>query len=438
MVKCDEFHEKWQKIGNFCDKAPKTATKINVYLDKILPRIEKEASEIQILEAEKATIGDILSEEASRPLFSGKDQKVREEAIQQIVKLSKEKAIDGKKPQVTGREVKGIVKAIRSEMPSACGMNQPSELLKTSATTTELIDYQEEATGTATEKVEAISLKYIPVSETVSKAIDLQAFRSFLEALKCPDCGKAGIENIIWKCCGKSVEGSLKIAEKGTHDHADAEGLKREREAPEGDILPEVSGNSSIDLDVSNGVGINALLPLGQNPIEEMMAESDNGDQGKESSGNCGNLDDQLALTEPVDDKPKGVERARAEENGDQDLAKPTEMPEDHSGDKETNSPDAEIAKPEQASGGTGKEFEPPGPGNSTSDIDAFEDLCKQVEGAIAEFNAKGIYITPGLIARQLGTPGRTREVRAALRRLGYRVTEKRDPDSHVPIWEHV
>lgn len=93
------------KAGNFCEKHPETAREIEQFLDRIIPILEKEVSKSDILNQENAPIGGIIAENASRPLFLEKSPEVRKEVIQQIVKSVEDKVIDGKKPQVTGKEV---------------------------------------------------------------------------------------------------------------------------------------------------------------------------------------------------------------------------------------------------------------------------------------------------------------------------------------------
>ncbi len=113
MVRCDDFYCKWQKVGNFCEKHPKTAEQIEAYLNKILPLLEELAAESEILNDGPRAMAPELSERASRPLIYEKDPEVRQEAIKQIVKVAEEKVMDGKKPQVTNREVTQIVETIK-------------------------------------------------------------------------------------------------------------------------------------------------------------------------------------------------------------------------------------------------------------------------------------------------------------------------------------
>lgn len=88
MVRCDEFYQKWQKAGNFCEKHPRTAEQIEEFLDKIVVTLEMEVAQSEILAPEKPAIAQILSETASRPLISERDKNIRQSAIKQIVKAA--------------------------------------------------------------------------------------------------------------------------------------------------------------------------------------------------------------------------------------------------------------------------------------------------------------------------------------------------------------
>jgi len=76
----------WQKAGNFCEKHPSVASRIENFLDNVIAELEKGVAHSEILQCEKLPMGAIISERASRPLVSEKSPEVRKEAIQQIVK----------------------------------------------------------------------------------------------------------------------------------------------------------------------------------------------------------------------------------------------------------------------------------------------------------------------------------------------------------------
>lgn len=108
MTRCDEFYKKWEQAGNFCDKHPVTATRIEAYLDQILEidEIAEEECALCKVPQDNAPIGrPKISEGACRPLIREKDDDVRQEAIRQIVKTPKEK--------VTSGDVEIILKAAR-------------------------------------------------------------------------------------------------------------------------------------------------------------------------------------------------------------------------------------------------------------------------------------------------------------------------------------
>jgi hypothetical protein len=113
MTRCDDFYGKWKRVGNFCEKNPRTVEQIEVYLDKIVPLLDKLSAESEILNNGSTAIALELSETASRPLVSEKDPEVQREAMQQIVTLAEEKVMDGKKPQVTNREVSEIIGKVK-------------------------------------------------------------------------------------------------------------------------------------------------------------------------------------------------------------------------------------------------------------------------------------------------------------------------------------
>jgi hypothetical protein len=117
MVRCDDFYRKWQKAGNFCEKHPKTAERIDIFLNEIIVELETEIAKSEILSGDSRPIGPVLTEGASRPLIFEHDQNVRQKAYKQIVKAVEEKVIDCKRPQVTGREVESIIKEVK-EKPS--------------------------------------------------------------------------------------------------------------------------------------------------------------------------------------------------------------------------------------------------------------------------------------------------------------------------------
>jgi protein gp37 len=115
MVRCDEFYKKWQSAPNFCEKHPDTAARIEVYLDQIADELGEEVAQSEVLASENLTIGAIVSEGASRPLISEGNKRIRNSAIKQIVKVAEDKIIDGKKPQVTRKEVSEIISAVKEK-----------------------------------------------------------------------------------------------------------------------------------------------------------------------------------------------------------------------------------------------------------------------------------------------------------------------------------
>ena len=81
MVRCDEFYAKWERCGNFCEKHPDTAERIDKYLN-FIEKIENRADIGE--QAKKTIIG--ASEGALRPLIREQNEQIRQEAISTIEK----------------------------------------------------------------------------------------------------------------------------------------------------------------------------------------------------------------------------------------------------------------------------------------------------------------------------------------------------------------
>jgi len=109
MVRCEDFYKKWQKAGNFCEKHPDTAARIQDYLEQ-LDEIASVATECQTEIADAPKVLDMISERACRPLIRVKDAAIRRQAIQQIVNLSTERTRAGQPARVTGNEVRAILR----------------------------------------------------------------------------------------------------------------------------------------------------------------------------------------------------------------------------------------------------------------------------------------------------------------------------------------
>jgi protein gp37 len=119
MVRCDEFYQKWQEAGNFCEKHPRTAEHIEEFLAKIVVTLTKEVAQREILAHEKTVIAQILTENASIPLISERNPIIREEAIKHIVKIVEDKMTCDEKPQVTNKEVSEIVHMVKENQVAA-------------------------------------------------------------------------------------------------------------------------------------------------------------------------------------------------------------------------------------------------------------------------------------------------------------------------------
>lgn len=119
MVRCEEFYKKWDSCGNFCEKHPDTAAKIEAYLDQLDEVEEVITTECKVEPINAPKVSQILTERACRPLIREKDPEVRREVIKQIVKKSEEKTQSGAKPTVTSKEVKKILSEVKKpELPN--------------------------------------------------------------------------------------------------------------------------------------------------------------------------------------------------------------------------------------------------------------------------------------------------------------------------------
>ena len=103
-MRCEAFYDKWKRCGNFCEKHPDTAEKIDRYLDLVQELAERGVPE-------ERTIG-ALTEGAARPLLSIQDEETKQKGISHI-----ETALNRKTPQggdyhkqLTSNDVENIVK----------------------------------------------------------------------------------------------------------------------------------------------------------------------------------------------------------------------------------------------------------------------------------------------------------------------------------------
>lgn len=111
-MRCEAFYEKWKRCGNFCEKHPDTAEKIDKYLDLV-----QELADMGV--PEERTMGAI-TERAARPLLSIQDEETKQNALSHI-----ETALNRKTPnggnyheKLTSEDVSEIVK-------KECGPNTP-------------------------------------------------------------------------------------------------------------------------------------------------------------------------------------------------------------------------------------------------------------------------------------------------------------------------
>lgn len=166
MVRCDEFYRKWDKCGNFCEKHPDTAEKIDRYLDQINEIEEIIATECKADSESAPMVADILSERACRPLIRENDKEIRIEAVKQIVKLNQEKKSAGKPAQVTGKEVSGILAKLHGN------------------------PVDEDAMLPQTASSEQLHAKAL---DEINKLLGME--------FMCPECGKPSRPSLAWECC---------------------------------------------------------------------------------------------------------------------------------------------------------------------------------------------------------------------------------------------
>jgi hypothetical protein len=199
MVRCDDFYCKWQKVGNFCEKHPRTAEQIDAYLNKILPLLEELAAESEILNNGSTAMAPELTERASRPLISEKDPQIRHKVMEQIVKVAEEKVLDGKRPQVTNREVSQIVESIKESQTEHAPVGQQQ--------VNPVQAVQEWADDLQTKSDMPAIPKYI------TDLLDFKEIKSMLEELSCPCCGAPAAGKLVWKCCGSTLDDAIEKAE---------------------------------------------------------------------------------------------------------------------------------------------------------------------------------------------------------------------------------
>jgi hypothetical protein len=200
MVRCDDFYRKWQKAGNFCEKHPKTAERIDIFLNEIIVELEAEIAKSEILSGESGPIGPVLTEGASRPLISEHDPNVRHKAYTQIVKSAEENVIDGKRPQVTNKEVAQIVREVRGEEPEPDLIAPKPTLAQEAAFQEWANDLQNKTCVGALPKV-------------VVDLFDLQKVKDVLEMQTCPCCGSQTKATLIWSCCGGTIDDAIAAAD---------------------------------------------------------------------------------------------------------------------------------------------------------------------------------------------------------------------------------
>jgi len=195
MVRCDDFYRKWQKAGNFCEKHPKTAALIEEYLEKIIPLLEDVSTESEILNDASRTIVPELSEGASRPLIQEKSPEVRREVMEQIVKVAEEKVINGKRPQVTNREVCQIIEDIKGPQEEPIPSPDPMQVVQ------QLVDDL------------GVKADMPAIPKYLTDLLDFKEIRGMLEELTCPCCGMPATGNLVWKCCGSTLDDAIEKAE---------------------------------------------------------------------------------------------------------------------------------------------------------------------------------------------------------------------------------
>lgn len=102
MVRCDDFYRKWQKAGNFCEKHPSTAARIDAYLDMM-----------RLLEKHDVSYKNV-SEHALRPLIRETDQRTVDLALDALVKLvDSRRDSENPSPVISCHDVKNIVREIK-------------------------------------------------------------------------------------------------------------------------------------------------------------------------------------------------------------------------------------------------------------------------------------------------------------------------------------
>jgi DNA-directed RNA polymerase subunit RPC12/RpoP len=110
MVRCDEFYEKWERCGNFCEVHPTVAASIEKYLNKILPLIEAERLKSGIPEMSNVSSSHILSQGSAKLIQKRMGLDVQKAIAHDVVAKAEQNVVDGKTPVVTSSEVAAIVR----------------------------------------------------------------------------------------------------------------------------------------------------------------------------------------------------------------------------------------------------------------------------------------------------------------------------------------
>jgi len=111
MVRCDQFYAAMNKDRGFCKKSPETVRRILKHIP-LMSKIEEKVSQSQILQDSSHPIGEILSENAARPLHALKGADL-DKALDLIIKNAEAKEIDDQSSIAVGcKEVQEIVNKI--------------------------------------------------------------------------------------------------------------------------------------------------------------------------------------------------------------------------------------------------------------------------------------------------------------------------------------
>ncbi len=117
MVRCEQFYRAMAENNGFCKKNPETVKRILKHIP-LMNNISAKVAQSEILKDSSRPIGEILSENAARPLHALKNDADLDKALDLIIEKAEQKEMDEQpKIAVTYKEVRQIVNQIIPPKP---------------------------------------------------------------------------------------------------------------------------------------------------------------------------------------------------------------------------------------------------------------------------------------------------------------------------------